>query len=65
MKVSLFLVRPCLTKVRVKPFIQELYQKRIPEKFLNHISDKTDGEKHKIKSVSELNKILEDLKKKK
>ena len=44
---------------------KELYQRRIPEKFLNQISDKSDARKHKIKSVSDLNKILEDLKKKK
>jgi hypothetical protein len=43
---------------------KELFQQNNSKEFLNQISDQITGRKHRIKSVSELNKALENLKKK-
>ena len=56
------------TRIDQYPLLQqiakELYQRKIPEKFLNKTTDQITGGKHKIKSVSELTKTLDKIKKK-
>ena len=57
-----------VTRKQQYPLLQQiaksLFQQNNSKEFLNQISDKSDGGKHKIKSVVELNKALQKLKKK-
>ena len=57
-----------ITRKAQYPLLQqiakELYQKRNSEQFLNKTTDQISGGRNKIKSIDELNKALEILKKK-